>query len=43
VRKAGVVVESGEARSEGDFGDVILNEPVDVDDGGGVAELVSLP
>jgi hypothetical protein len=43
VRKAGVMVESGEARSEGDSGDVILNEPVDVDDSGGVAELVSLP
>lgn len=39
VEGASVVVEGGEARSEGDAGDVVLDEPVDVDDGGGVAEL----
>lgn len=37
VERASVVVEGGEARSEGDPGDVVLDEPVDVDDGGGVA------
>lgn len=34
-----MVVEPGEARSEGGAGDVVLDEAVDVDDGGGVAEL----
>lgn len=33
------MVEGGEARSEGDAGDVVLDEAVDVDDGDGVAEL----
>lgn len=39
VEGAGVVVELGEARSEGGAGDVVLDEAVNVDDGGGVAEL----
>ncbi len=43
VQRAGVVVEGGDPRSEGDFGDVVLDELVDVDDGGGVAEIVRLP
>ena len=34
-----MVVEGGEARSERDTGDVVLDEAVDVDDGGGAAEL----
>lgn len=34
-----MVVEPGEARSEGDAGDVVLDEAVDVDDGGAAAEL----
>lgn len=38
-QRAGVVVEGGEARSERNAGDVVLNQAVDVDDGGGVAEL----
>lgn len=38
-----MVVEGSEARSERDSEDVVLNEQVDVDDGGGVSELVSLP
>lgn len=39
MKRAGVVVESGQTRSEGNAGNIILNETVDVDDGGGVAEL----
>ena len=39
VEGAGVVVELGEARSEGATGDVVQDEAVNVDDGGGVAEL----
>jgi hypothetical protein len=37
VERAGVVVEGGEARSEWYPGDIVLDEPVDIDDGGGVA------
>lgn len=33
------MVESGQARSKRDAGDIILDETVDVDDGGGIAEL----
>jgi hypothetical protein len=36
VQRASVVVEGGEARSEGDSEDIVLDEPVDVDDGGGI-------
>ena len=39
MERCGVVVESSEARSEGNAGHVILDEAVDVDDGGAVAEL----
>ena len=39
VERTGVVVELGEARSKGGAGDVVLDEAVYVDDGGGVAEL----
>lgn len=39
VHGGGVVVEAGEARSKWDAGDVILDQAVDVDGGGGVAEL----
>ncbi|KAM4068263.1 hypothetical protein ACB094_M001300 [Castanea mollissima] len=39
VEEADVVVELGEARSEGGTRDVVLDETVNVDDGGGVAEL----
>lgn len=35
----GLVVEAGETRSERNAGEIVLNEAVDVDDGGGVAEL----
>jgi hypothetical protein len=36
VQRAGVVVEDSEATSERDSEDVVLDEPVDVDDGGGI-------
>lgn len=39
VERGGVVVEAGESRSEGDAGHVVLDEAVDVDDGGAVAEV----
>lgn len=39
VKRSGVVVEAGEPRSEGDAGHVVLDEAVDVDDSGAVAEV----
>ncbi|KAF3972247.1 hypothetical protein CMV_004228 [Castanea mollissima] len=39
VEEAGVVVELGEVRSEGGTGDVVLDETVNVNDGGSVVEL----
>ena len=39
VTRASVVVEASKARSEGGTGDVVLDEMVDIDDDGGVAEL----
>lgn len=34
-----MVVEVGEARSEGNAGEIVLNEAIDIDDSGSVAEL----
>lgn len=34
-----MVIEARQPRSKRDAGDVVLNETVDVDDGGGVTEL----
>uniref|UniRef100_A0A2N9IFV0 Uncharacterized protein n=1 Tax=Fagus sylvatica TaxID=28930 RepID=A0A2N9IFV0_FAGSY len=39
VKRASVVVEASKARSEGGAGDVVLDEMVDINDDGGVAEL----
>lgn len=39
VERAGMVIEAGESRSEWSPGHIILNQAVDVDYGGGVAEL----
>lgn len=38
-RRSGVVVKVRESGSEGDAGEVVLDEAVDVDDSGGAAEL----
>ena len=37
MERSGVVIESGEARSKGDSGDVVLDEAVHIDDSGGAA------
>jgi len=38
-RRTGVVVDSSKARSKRNSGEIVLNQPVNVDGGGGVAEL----
>lgn len=38
-RRTGVVIESSEARSEWDAGKIVLNEPVNVDDCDGIAQV----
>lgn len=39
MKRPSMVIECGGAGSKGNTGDVVLNETVDVDDGGGVTEL----
>ena len=38
-RRAGVVIDSSKARSKRNSGEIVLNQPVNIDGGGGVAEL----